>query len=334
MEQIMRPTLFFVFLALAGSLGGAGAQTAQNDPAALDQAVDWIRQSNQVQAQYDYQMTVRIRLLFFWVTREDVGGGYIRRARSATDPQLETIAVLFGSDPTRAKGINRWGAGTEVLRRSAGAEPKVEASAFMGFMKASKGASASEMQHELANEKTSGQHVFEANVTRVDAERAVARVTNFTSDRDFTLHELGGAQQVALDRVADSTRPVRRLEEKERGCLRLAGFLATVQELLDHALAGKAAGASLCYLYNARRYTATLKSYSNAGREVLKVNKAEAVYHNLLRARFQVLNHQTGKTSDFDLLVPQEGPLRGIPVQIIHQPNWWFQIVLNLAKSG
>lgn len=327
----MSRTLLFLVLACVCV---AAAQAPPSDAAALDQAVQWIRQTTQVQAQYDYQMTVRIRLLFFWITREDVGGGYIRRSRSATDPQLETIAVLFGSDPARAKGINRWGAGTEVIRRDTGPGHDVEASAFMGFMKSSKGASVSEMQHELANEKTSGQHLFEANVTRVDAERAVARLSPFTSDRDFTLHELAGAQQMALDRVADSSRPVRRLEEKDRGCARLAGFLVTIQELLDHAMAGKPAGTSLCYLYNARRYTATLKSYSNVGREVLKVNKSEVVYHNLLRARFQVLNHVTNKTSDFDLLVPQEGPLRGVPVQIVHQPNWWFQIVLNLAKSS
>ena len=323
----MPEMLLCLLFGLAGD-----TRPAQSDPAALDQAVEWIRQSTQVEAQYDYQMTVRIRMLFFWITREDVGGGYIRRARAAADPQLETVAVLFGSDPAKAKGINRWGAGTEVLRRAPGAERAVEASAFMGFMKASKGASVSEMQHELASEKTSGKHLFDANVTRADPERAVARVSPFTSDRDFTLRELDGAQQAALSRLADSSLPVRRLEEKDRGCPRLSGFLFTVQELLEQALEGKPAGTSLCYVYNARRYTATLRSYSSVSREVLKVNKSEAVYHNLLRARFQVLNHATGKTSDFDLLVPKEGPLRGVPVQIIHQPNWWFQIVLNLSK--
>ena len=107
-----------------------------------------------------------------------------------------------------------------------------------------------------------------------------------------------------------------------------------MEELIGRALAGGAQGQSLCYLYNARQYTATLKSYSRVEREVLRVNKAPAVFHNLIRARFQVFNHESGKTSEFDLLVPREGPLRGIPVQIVHQPNWWFQIVLNLAKSS
>jgi len=312
----------------------APAADSQADQAALDQAVGWIREANQVAAQYDYQMTARIRLLFFWANREDVGGGYIRRARSANDPQLETIAVLFGSDPAKAKGINRWGAGTEVVRRSTANSPALEASAFMGFMKASKGASVAEMQREIADEKGSGKHQFEAIVTRVDSERSLARTTPFSSDRDFKFDELERAEQMVLGRLSDPSRPVRRLEKNAQVCGRTAGFLTTVEELIGVAISGGAQGQSLCYLYNARQYTATLKSYARVEREVLHVNKAPMVYHNLIRAHFQVLNHQSSKTTEFDLLVPREGPLRGIPVQIVHQPNWWFQVVLNLAKSS
>jgi len=307
---------------------------SQTDQAALDQAVAWIREAKQVDAQYDYQMTARIRVLFFWVTREDVGGGYIRLARSANDAQLETIALLFGSDPTKAKGVNRWGAGTEVVRKSAANDNAVEASAFMGFMKASKGVSVAEMQSELADEKTSGKYLFEAIVTRVDPERAIARTSPFASDRDFTLKELERAEQMVLDRLADPARPVRRFEGGPPSCGRTAGFLTTVQDLINQAISGSPQNRSLCYVYNARKYTATLKSHTRVEREVLHVNKAPVVFHNLVRARFQVLNHQSGKTTDFDLLVPRDGPLRGIPVQIVHQPNWWFQVVLNLAKSS
>lgn len=306
---------------------------SQSDQAALDQAVAWIREAKQVEAQYDYEMTARIRVLFFWVTREDVGGGYIRRARSANDAQRETIALLFGSDPDKARGVNRWGAGTEVIKKSAANDNAVEASAFMGFMKASKGASVAEMQGELSNEKTSGKYLFEAIVTRVDQERAIARTSPFASDHDFTLKELERAEQVVLDRLADPARPVRRLEGPQ-SCGRTAGFLTTVQDLINQAIALSRKNPSLCYVYNARKYTATLKTVTRVERETLSANKAPVVYHNLVRARFQILNHQSGKTTDFDLLVPRDGPMRGIPVQIVHQPNFWFQVVLNLAKSS
>jgi len=34
------------------------------------------------------------------------------------------------------------------------------------------------------------------------------------------------------------------------------------------------------------------------------------------------------------ILAGTEGPLRGVPVQIRYQPNWWFQAVLNLAPGN
>jgi hypothetical protein len=34
--------------------------------------------------------------------------------------------------------------------------------------------------------------------------------------------------------------------------------------------------------------------------------------------------------TDFSVLLGTTGELRGVPVQINYQPNWWFQIVLNL----
>jgi hypothetical protein len=90
-------------------------------------------------------MTARVRLLFFWAGKDDVGGGYIRRGISKDHPRQELLQVLFGSDPAKApRAINRWGAGTEVVwhREPASDSAKVDdvvASAFFGFMKASRG---------------------------------------------------------------------------------------------------------------------------------------------------------------------------------------------------
>jgi hypothetical protein len=42
----------------------------------------------------------------------------------------------------------------------------------------------------------------------------------------------------------------------------------------------------------------------------------------------------TGKKVYFTILAGTEGPLRGVPVQIRYQPNWWFQAVLNLAPGN
>jgi hypothetical protein len=42
----------------------------------------------------------------------------------------------------------------------------------------------------------------------------------------------------------------------------------------------------------------------------------------------------TGKQSEFTIEVGTKNELRGVPVQIRYQPNWWFQVVLNLRLES
>ena len=87
----------------------------------------WIRATPRIRAEYDYIMTCRLRLLFFWVGRDDLGGGYIKTGQAVDDPSLQMIQLLFGSDPAKApRAINRWGAGTEVLRLDGSKNSAVE----------------------------------------------------------------------------------------------------------------------------------------------------------------------------------------------------------------
>ena len=58
--------------------------------------------------------------------------------------------------------------------------------------------------------------------------------------------------------------------------------------------------------------------------------KVQHNYRDLEEARFHVLNRGTGKKTYFTLLLGTTGALRGAPVQINYQPNWWFRITLNL----
>jgi len=53
-------------------------------------------------------------------------------------------------------------------------------------------------------------------------------------------------------------------------------------------------------------------------------------YHDLLLTHFDNFNETTQKASSFDLLLATTGKLRGIPVRITYQPNWWFQVILNI----
>jgi hypothetical protein len=247
------------------------------------------------------------------------------------------IQLLFGSDPAKApRAINRWGAGTEVVRLDGNKTP--QSSAFVGFMKSSKGESVSAMQRELAHEKSAGKHLFEAIVSRVDGAQAIATTVPFYSDKDYDLRQLADAQKLALDQLGDSqARKFRRLDgAARRQCGRAGGFLSTTQELLERSLTGEKTPLSLCYVYNARPYTLTLQRVIPVATKDVHITlkekgqKTEQSYHDLQESHFQVRNQESGAKTDFSVLLGTTGELRGVPVQINYQPNWWFQIVLNL----
>ena len=332
--------LLFTILAIAARAAGAPSDVSRPGVGpALSEALHWLRSTPRFDAQYDYELTVQIRLLLFWVGKDDVGGGYIKVGRAADDPTLEVIHLLFGSDPAKAHGINRWGAGTEVAKL--GAAGAVESSAFLGFMKSSKGESVSAMRQELSKEKAAGQHRFEAIISRVDPGRAVSTTVPFYSDHDFDFRELEAAEKVVQVHLLDGQdRKFHELDGAAMGCNREGGFLSTIQELAGDALQGKRPPISLCYVYNSKHYTVTLESTRSVSEKTVRFTlsdtkqKIEQTYHNLQGARFQIVNHTTGEKTDFDILLGTSGNLRGAPVQINYQPNWWFQIMLNLKPGG
>src|SRR4030081_2760300 len=104
---------------LASSTSAAQAQIPQDIQAALQHTTELMQAPLHVDAQFDYTMTARVRLLLFWVGKDDVGGGYIRRGTLPGESQSEVIQLLMGSDPAKApRAINRWGAATEIVHGS------------------------------------------------------------------------------------------------------------------------------------------------------------------------------------------------------------------------
>jgi hypothetical protein len=288
----------------------------------IDEALRWVRNSPHHLVQYDYLMTARVRLLIFWAGKDDVGGGYIRRGVSSEVPRLEFIQVLFGSDPAKApRAINRWGAGTEVSWHkepvSTTRAEDISASAFFGFMKSSQGKSASEMQSELEREKKQGLHDFTGILSRVEASRALSLVVPLQSETDFNLHDYDRAEPLMLEHLGESARPVRSLQDSSR-CQRSAEFLATVAELMDDAVEGR---------------PAPLESLAVRLHGPNNVVLLDATHKNLLQLDFVSTHKLTGKKVYFTIYAGTQGALRGVPVQICYQPNWWFQVVLNLRPE-
>lgn len=332
-------TFFLVFVSIL--LLGSSSPVADREP--IHEALRWVQNAPHQYVQYDYVMTARLRLLFFWASKDDVGGGYVRRGVSAEEPRLEFVQVLFGSDPDKApRAINRWGAGTEVSWHKdpigSNRSEDVTSSAFFGFMKSSRGKSAGEMQSELEREKKQGLHDFTGILSRVEPTRAVSLVVPLESDTDFNLHDYARAEPLMLEHLSESSRPVKSLEESSR-CSRSAGFLATVAELVDDAVEGRAAPISRCYIYDAQENTLSLEKISPMDSLAVRLSGPDKVvlldtkHDNLLQLDFVSTHKLTGKKVYFTIYAGTQGALRSVPVQICYQPNWWFQVVLNLLPQ-
>src|ERR1051326_2278441 len=250
--------LVIAYCGIAPSLGAPEPESPRASSApALGEALQWLSATPRFDAEDDFEMTVEIRLLFFWTGKGDVGGGFIKIGHAASDPDIEVIRLLFGSDPAKARGINRWGAGTEAAKH--GPAGTVESSAFFGFMKSSKGESVGAMKQELSNEKQQGRHRFEAIIGRVDPGRAVSATVPFYSDRDFDFRQFEPAERAVLQQVRENeARTYHALDRASAGCSRSNGFLSTVQELAKETLQSRQGAASLCYIFNSSPYTLTL----------------------------------------------------------------------------
>jgi hypothetical protein len=319
------------------------APSADQQP--LLEALQWVRNTPRNFTQYDYIMTVRVHLIFFWTGKDDVGSGYIRRGASSEDPHQEFFQVLFNSDPQKTpRAINRWGAGTEVVWHKNPVTPQqreddITTSAFFGFMKSSRGKSVSEMQAELRKENEKGEHSFTGILSRVEPSSAISMIVPLQSDTDYNLHQYDLAEPIMFDRISASNSPIKSLHDPNR-CPGANGFMATVADLMDSALNGHRGALARCYVHDAQENTLTLEKVSTIGEMRVQLHGPnnttllDHTYRNLLQLDFVSTHKETGKKAYFTIFLGTQGAERGMPVQIRYQPNWWFQVVLNLKPAA
>jgi hypothetical protein len=328
--------------------GSGYAQTAAPQPVpqvepqdvqeSLRKTKELLQDPVHVDSEFDYVMTARVRLLLFWVGKDDVGGGYIRRGSLERDPTSDVIELLIGSDPAKApRSINRWGAASEILHKGACCSRGAESSVFFGFMKVSGGTSASEMEKEFAREKQGGAFLFSAIVNQGDRNADFAKVVPFSSETDFTIHEFDRAKSMVFDRLLGSQGRLKEIgSDQFQVCDRSEGFLETVAELVHAAVDPGDQQRSLCYFYNGDRHEVTLAEVNRVPSETIRLSLRQEpheyvrTYDDLALAHFEDFNRTSKAESQFDLLLGTTGNLKGVPVQIRYQPNWWFQAILNL----
>jgi len=335
--------LRFLFLSALLFTQTTVAQTVQqpreSERQAIQEALDWVSSVRRVEAEYQYVMTASVRLLLFWVSRDDVGEGYVRRGYAEGDSNLSSIELLIGSDPLKAPfGINKWGAAIEMTRHRSGPNTPT-ASAFFGFMKDTQGQTMSEMRTELAMEKVAGRYFFKGILERLDPGRSIWIAAPYFTDEDYCLRDLKRATNSAFEQLSISTRSLK-IHATSDGCRRLAGFLSTVLELMDATLAGHRPPLERCYILGKRSYSLSLTNLTFVPKENVRVylrtspGRLERTYSELLEAQFCITNPSSGARYRFSLLYGAAGGMRGIPVQIRYQPHWWFKMVLNLKSTN
>jgi hypothetical protein len=298
-----------VTLLLAGALGawpGAGMTAPE------------VRRQSAPGAQgnvdHRYRIAGKMRMLFFWVGADDVGGARVVWRGGERD---RSVALLIGSDPRRApKGVNEWGYVREEL---AG-----DTTTVFGLRTVTDGDSPDEAD---ARRPAAGERaelgVLCSTISSVDA---ASRTTSVRVGHDTTYRD--------VDRVLDAV--AGHSGWKSIRTSRPAGAAPGFLTALDLMMRSSAASASaseeppscprLSYVYKDAVYELIPRRVER----VPYLRTQAGVLRDLLRSDITVRNRTTGYTAGFKITYGTDGALAGIPVAATYQPNWWFKVELEL----
>lgn len=261
-----------------------------------------------VVAEHYYRMLAKVRPLLFWVSRDNVGGariGWLGDERGSKGFEL-----LIGSDPARApRKINRWGYIAEELRGST--------ASTLGVMKQSNEESIDEAKARLATE-TTGTHAFKAIRATTENGRAKADVLTLQAGSDLTYRDVGSLLMLMNGSTSTTSTKHVNLPAGTR-----PGFLLALSELMANP-----ALKSVPYVYNGKFHTVHLKGLDPAS---MRVSGRD--YTKLVRARFESENQATRERTPFEITYGTAGDLKEVPVHVMYQPKWWFQVELFLEDD-
>lgn len=289
---------------------------------------------------FHYAMRGMVRLLFFWVGKDGVGGGTIRLldpCPAANGEMLRGVEVLFGSQPEAVPGgHNRWGIGREsgVWVEEKG-EWRPRWTLFEGFMSKSDEDSLDEVKGKVAADV--GERLFEATHSCATREQASCRIYRFAASAQATYAAGQDVLETYCRRLADAPDIERHLPRE--GPEPAFGFLSALQYFVDRALKVTEAGISrktlegdeIAYAYNARPYTLQLKKLRTRDRFRLDSGRQ---FRDVLELEFETRNRETGARHSFALVIGTQGELRGVPLRIEDKPRWWLKVRLELVRSN
>jgi hypothetical protein len=261
-----------------------------------------------VVSEHYYRMLAKVRPLLFWMSRDNVGSariGWLGDERGSKGFEL-----LIGSDPARApRKINRWGYIAEELRGSS--------ASTLGVMKQSNEDSIEDAKAKLASEMN-GTHAFKAIRATTTNGHATADVLTLQARSDLTYRDVGSLLALIDGQASKTSTKTVNLPAGMR-----PGFLLALSDLIANPKLK-----SVPYVYNGKFHTLHLKGVDPAS---MRVNGRD--YTSLARARFETENQTTRERTPFEITYGTSGDLKEVPVHVMYQPKWWFQVELFLEDD-
>lgn len=264
-------------------------------------------------AEYRYRISGQVRLLLFWVSRDNIGAARASVRGGGVDDEL---ALLIGSDPQRApRGVNEWAFVREHVHDDVALVFTVRAGNLYGPPPDAATADGD-------RGPTASLNVMCSEVTAGEATTATATMTG---PADLSYEHAGPL----LERVAAEKAWTVGSIPRPPGTA--PGFLVAFSRLTARLAARQDdRSAPETYVYKDSIYDLTASRIE----AVRDLRTARGVFHNLRRATFSIRNRRTGDVTRFDATLGVDGPLAGIPVQATYQPNWWVRIRLELDAEA
>jgi len=286
-----------------------------------------------------------VRLLLFWVGKEDVGGGRISILEPSENGgfnKIDGIEVLFGAVPDRIPGgHNRWGYARELAfweQPSASGAPILTRVLFEGFMSKADEGSLTQVQESSASGDTGT--LYEGTVSTVEDLQAKARLWRFYSSGNDTFRSPQHVGNTYAARVKSEQADIDRvLDNGHKVYSEPFGFITAVRSFVLEALAAKEANSSLSvvkdrkqgYAHNALLYALSVKRVKL--HKTFELSTGEK-FREVLEFDMETTNRKSGGTHSFSLHVATKNGLRGIPLRIVDRPRWWLKLQLELDIKG
>jgi len=294
---------------------------------------------------FHYDMRGSVRLLFFWIGKSGVGGGWVSRIRSSGDqtaPWFEGWEVLFGSKPEAVPGgHNRWGYARELAFWKQGEDgssgPILTKTVFEGFMTKSSEDSLSEVRK---GEGTgAGGTAFEGTVSSVHPDHASVEIRRFNSDAPASFESPAGIARQYLNLLKAAPPDEARTLTHPSPSIRPVGFLTAVSGCLSDVIrAGNNKEAWKQLKKQERSYDYNARDYSLEITKIKHHDEVDLAENLSVRDVFEI-EFETGRIGesgghDFAVWTAATGKFAGIPLKIVDKPRWWLKVELTLIDSS